>query len=533
MRLRIPVITKKLVLYIVAAFAALCALISAASYVSFSRQFKRHIYATIQSISAAANECLPKKDLRLYLETLQEDEEYAAAKRILQDFVDKFDLNMIYVSSVEPPDYKRISYIFNPVKKDGRWSPFPLGYTETYVEPDYNSTAKRVFENGETIVRHTIKTRSGSHITAMIPVYRQGRVVAVLGAQKSIQEFVAARFHFLIRVLVYEIIFSVLFVVIFSTRFNADFMKPLFDITRETDRFASRREKPDDSLLLIKNRDEIGILAHTIHQMELDVLRNVEELTRVTAEKERISAELNLAAGIQKGVLQKNYPAFPERKDFDLAASMTPAKEVGGDLYDYLMLDDEHLMIVVGDVSGKGIPAALFMVIVKTLLSSHAEQGLSPKEIFEFTNGELCKENEMELFVTCWLGIINLNSGEIRFVNAGHTPPVLFHNGEFSYLKTKPNFVLAGIDGAPYDERTVVLERGDRLFLYTDGVTEATDAKNELFGEERLLQAMEKTRGLDAPGVINKVRDEIDSFVAGAEQFDDITMLEFIRNGDV
>ena len=262
--------------------------------------------------------------------------------------------------------------------------------------------------------------------------------------------------------------------------------------------------------------------------MSEQINRYISELTSVTAEKERISTELNLAAKIQLESLPKGYPAFPGRNDFDLFASMSPAKEVGGDLYDYMLVDDDHLMLVVGDVSGKGVPAALFMMTAKTLLDSGAQHGLSPKEIFETTNNQLCKGNESDLFVTCWLGILTFSTGELRFVNAGHPYPVLCHEGNFSYVKTNPNFVLGGMEGLPYKEHSINLVKGDRLFVCTDGVTEATNTKEELFGEDRLLSAMQKTGNMNAPDTLTSVRKDIDDFVGEAEQFDDITMLQFI-----
>ena len=274
--------------------------------------------------------------------------------------------------------------------------------------------------------------------------------------------------------------------------------------------------------------DEIGDLATCVNAMSVSLQKYIADLTAVTAEKERIGAELNVATKIQADMLPQIYPAFPEHEEFDLFATMDPAKEVGGDLYDYLLLDDDHLMIVVGDVSGKGVPAALFMVIAKTLLETHSIQRLSPSEIFQRTNNELCKGNETGLFVTCWLGIITLSTGEMRFVNAGHPYPVLYHSGEFKFVETKPNFVLGGMEGLPYTEHTITLEKGDRLLVYTDGVTEATDANEKLFGDDRLINAMKGTETMTAPETLKSLRKSIDAFVGDAEQFDDITMLQLI-----
>ena len=526
MKRKLPVLTKKIVFNIVIAGFILCTLIFAAGFIAFSRQFRTQYDKSVRSVAATVLECLNPDSFDTYLETKTPDAQYDEINKILQYFIDQFDLNLIYVSSVQAPDYTKITYIYNPVKKGGRHTPFPLGYFEVYEEPQYNSSAKRVLENGETVVRHTMKTRSGSHITAMLPVRNsQGQIIAVLGVQKDIQEFVIARHKYINVVIFVELFFAVLFVIFFSGFFNLHFIKPVVTITRETDHFASYGGEPSEELLKINHHDELGILAHSLHQMECDVNRNIKEITELTAEKQQMATELTIATKIQSGMLPKKYPAFPERTDFDLFATMEPAKEVGGDLYDYLMIDDDHLMFVVGDVSGKGIPAALFMAIAKTLLNSHAEQGLTPSEIFEAINSQLCRSNEMEMFVTCWLGILALSSGELCFVNAGHPFPVLLRDGEASFVEAKPNLMLAGMDGIPYIEHTVKLQKGDALLIYTDGVTEASNAQQELFGDERLLTAVKTCQNLSAPDFIKQVRTHINVFVAGAEQFDDITML--------
>ena len=527
-RRRIPVITKKILLGIISAGSAMCIVFFAAGYFSFSRHFRIHYDESIRSIAEAARACLNPDDFPRYLETSKKDSQYEAVNIILQDLVDKFDLNLLYVSSVKGENYTDITYIYNPVKKGGKHKPFELGYFEVYTEESFNTSAKKVFEKGEVIVRHTLKTRSGSHITAMLPVYdSKGEVAAVIGAQKSIQPFVDARWSFINFMIAVEFGLGFVFALVFTLYFNKTFIKPITLITKETDHFSSYGGKPSDILLSVKNRDELGTLAHSVHQMEHDVYKNIAELTKVTAEKERISTELSVAAKIQSDMLNKDYPPFPLRKDFELFASMSPAKEVGGDLYDYLLLDDDHLMITVGDVSGKGVPAALFMGKCKVLLDFYAYLKLPPAEIFNRANIQLCRGNESELFVTCWLGIYTFSTNELVFVNAGHPYPVFEHEGQCTFLKTKPNFVLGGMDSIKYEEHTVKLEKGDKLFVYSDGVTEAVNAKEELFGDERLLNAVISARGLSAPETLEKIRSAIDTFAGNTEQFDDITMLSF------
>lgn len=526
---RFPIITKKIIAGILISGTILCAAIFSVGYITFSRKFRLLYDSNLLAIAAAAKEVINPDSFEKYLATKERDQAYNNIEEILQKFTDKFELNFIYVSQTEAPEYTSVTYIYDVVGKNTRFTPFPLGYNETYIEANYNKTARKVLEEGKTLIRHTMKTRSGSHITAMFPVYdSNNRIVAMCGAQKSIQEYVNSLASFAAVTIIVSLLFAIVFSFLFSAFFNVHIISPLILITKETDHFASWGGKPSDKLLEIKNHDEIGILAHSVHQMEFDVCKNIEELTKVTAEKERIGTELNLATRIQLDALPTGYPPFPSRTDFDLFASMSPAKEVGGDLFNYEMIGKDRLLLTVGDVSGKGVPAALFMMTAKTLISTYAENNLSPAEIFTKTNCKLCEGNESNLFVTAWLGILDLKTGDLKYVNAGHPQPVLYHKGEFTYLTEKPNFILGGMSGVKYTEHSLKLEKNDRLFVYTDGVTEATRRDNTLFGEERLLAAIKETEKLSAPDTLIKMREKIDAFVGDAEQFDDITMLQFI-----
>ena len=308
-------------------------------------------------------------------------------------------------------------------------------------------------------------------------------------------------------------------------------IRPILFVTYETEHFAEHHGELSGVLQKVKGRNEIGTLAKSVEKMSDDMNRYIADLTQATAEKERLGAELNVAKKIQAEMLPRVFPPYDNHKEVELFASMEPAKEVGGDFYDFYMIDDDHFAVVVGDVSGKGVPAALFMVITKTLLKDTAAHQLDPAKIFEHVNQILCEGNESGLFVTCWLGIITLSSGELKFANAGHNPPVISQKGEIKYLTTKPNLMLAGMDGIPYTTHSTVLERGDRLFIYTDGVTEATNSANELYGENRLITVMKYATNKSSREVLDVVRNDIDEFVDDAPQFDDITMLEMTYLG--
>lgn len=242
------------------------------------------------------------------------------------------------------------------------------------------------------------------------------------------------------------------------------------------------------------------------------------------------AAELNVASNIQHDMLPCIFPAFPERQEFDIYATMNPAKEVGGDFYDFFLVDEDHLVLVMADVSGKGVPAALFMVIAKTLLKNVAQTGQSPKEVLEKVNNQLCENNEAEMFVTVWLGIYEISTGKLTAANAGHEYPAIKRaNGSFELYKDPHGFVLAGMENSRYKEYHLELDYGDTLFVYTDGVAEATDASNTLYGTERMLQALNSSQSSTPEILLRDVKADIDRFVGKALQFDDITMLAIQR----
>lgn len=245
-------------------------------------------------------------------------------------------------------------------------------------------------------------------------------------------------------------------------------------------------------------------------------------------EKERIGAELHVATQIQASMLPCVFPAFPEYEEFDIYASMSPAKEVGGDFYDFFLVDTDHLALVMADVSGKGVPAALFMMITKTLLKSEAQSGRSPKEVLGTVNNQLLENNEAGMFVTVWLGIYEISSGKLTAANAGHEYPALRRaDGSFELFMDKHGFVMAGMEDVSYREYVIELHEGDMLFVYTDGVTEATNENDQIYGTDRMLAALNHKKDVSSQELLREVRADIDCFVGSAMQFDDITMMAF------
>lgn len=276
----------------------------------------------------------------------------------------------------------------------------------------------------------------------------------------------------------------------------------------------------------VKTNDEIGSLATTFNSMASSLQDYIVELKDATAKEERIASELAFATQIQASMLPSTFPAFPDHLEFDIFASMKPAKEVGGDFYDFFMTDESHLGIVIADVSGKGVPAALFMVITKTLIKNRALLGGTPAEILSFVNSQLIENNEAEMFVTVWLGILDLKTGKLTASNAGHEFPVIGKAGQkFELVRDRHGFVLAGMEGSKYRDYELQLEPGDRLFIYTDGIPEATDDSNQLFGTDRLLEALNSVPFTSCSMEIENVTNAVNEFVKDAPQFDDMTML--------
>ena len=254
--------------------------------------------------------------------------------------------------------------------------------------------------------------------------------------------------------------------------------------------------------------------------------RMIEMQSETVKKSSRIETELDLATKIQTSMLPCLLPAFPGHEDIELRAVYHPAKEVGGDFYDYFIIDKTHVGLVIADVSGKGVGAALFMTISKTVLKNQLQLGISPDKALMNANQQLCEGNDAGLFVTCWAGVIDTESRVLTFVNAGHNPPVILRPGMPSaFLKQRPGFVLAGLEGFHYKQEQIELSQGDELFFYTDGVTEATDADNQLYGDDRLLDCLNRCAEKPVEEQVEFLKQDIDEFVGGADQFDDITIM--------
>ena len=331
-----------------------------------------------------------------------------------------------------------------------------------------------------------------------------------------------------------KIAVGVLLVTVFIAWFSSRRMKrtivdPVIAVTNAASAYAEGRKSGTDERyfagLDFHSNDEMENLSRVMADMELDLADHEARIRDITAEKERINTELDMAGKIQASMLPDRFPAFPDRCEFDLYATMDPAREVGGDFYDFFLIDEDHLGLLIADVSGKGVPAALFMMIAKVILQSCAMLGRSPGEILTKTNEALCSSNKTQMFVTVWMGILEISTGTITAANAGHEYPALSQDGPFALLKDRHGFVVGGMDGTQYQEYEIRMKPGDRLFLYTDGVPEATDAEECMFGLDRMLASLNREPGCPPKRLLGNVKEDVNRFAGEAEQFDDMTML--------
>ena len=459
-----------------------------------------------------------------YYRTGEKDEYYDEIHCYLLDAKEKMGLKYFYVVV---PEAEVMYYIWDAgvAGEDGVCD---LGDTDAYYGGGNELMHKAFAVNAEQNILVTKNEEYGYLASAYVAILNgAGTPVALASIDISMDMIDQQIRQFLVLTLC--ITFAVLLASVFAYYYYVRriLIRPLGTLHHAAMGLVeSKMEGLADFRVEVDTGDELEDLADSFQYMVAELNEYIRDLSRVTAEKERIGAELDVARHIQASMLPCIFPAFPERHEFDIFASMTPAKEVGGDFYDFFLVDDDHLAVVMADVSGKGVPAALFMMISKTLLKSAAQSGLSPKAVLEKVNDQLCENNDAEMFVTVWLGILEISTGKMKCANAGHEyPAIMRKGGDFELFKDKHGFVLAGMEGARYREYELELHAGDRLVVYTDGVPEATNGANTLYGTDRMISALNGARDGSCRQMLEALHRDVDSFVDGADQFDDITML--------
>ncbi len=463
-----------------------------------------------------------------------ESEEYKNVRSQLEEIADANKVKSIYICYLDIETGKAV-YIIDVSPKSTACRP---GTCDDMVVEILELMKSGVYEFPAYITNYE---EYGWLCSAASGIYGEdNELISYAYIDISMDDVMQDRENFLIRLCVILATITILLVVIILIIINHFVVAPINSLAFATGTFVSEKkshglenEKSAISKLSIHTGDEIEKLTVSIQKMELEINSYISNITSITAEKERIGAELNVATQIQADMLPNIFPAFPDHEEFDIYASMEPAKEVGGDFYDFFMVDDSHLAIVMADVSGKGVPAALFMVIAKTLIKNHVLNKEDPAVVFTNVNNQLCENNEVGMFVTGWMGIMDIKSGHMTYVNAGHNLPLIIRaDGTVEWVKSRPGLVLAGMEGIRYRQNELQLNHGDTIYLYTDGVTEALDEKLELFGDKRLYEALSEAdvKNMNPTELIDHVSKALKNFAKDAEQADDITMLALYRN---
>ena len=503
------------------------------SYFTYKSTMDKHYETLGDHVAQTAISLLDENQMLEYAKGVAADDseavmqtaEYQDVVSILRNIKDSNQVLYLYIIY---PTESGSYFVFDT---DETEDACPYGYYMEYYADSFDKISDKLIR-GERVPAVISDQEYGWIISISYPyISSAGELIGYVCVDISMDQVVADRQTFLLNVVIIMAVITLVFTVIYLLLVNNIVVRPIKQMTAATEVFISAREdergaQSPISALSVNTKDELQTLCESLKQMESDLNSHIENLKKVTAEKERIGAELDVATHIQKSMLPCIFPPFPDRKEFDIFATMNPAKEVGGDFYDFFMVDDSHLAVVMADVSVKGVPAALFMVIGKTLIKDHTQPGVSLGEVFSKVNNMLCDSNSEGLFITAFEGVLDLKTGEFRYVNAGHELPFICKQSEgFEAYKIRAGFVLAGMEDLRYREGTLQLAPGDRIFLYTDGVPEATNGNNELYGMERLNHILNQNIQATPEKVLEEVKADVDRFVGDAPQFDDITML--------
>ena len=466
-----------------------------------------------------------KSDIERYAETRTKDDEYYLIKERLQFLWSAGQTKYVYIVIPQETGY---FYIWDVGDGEGVCD---LGDFDPYYSGgDYVMKEAFGLPEGEfrkMISRHPVY---GYVVSVFTPVYNEdNKAVALACVDLNAEEINSDISRFLRVSIGLLLLLMILAAAGFYLQTNALIVKPIKKLERLADGYV--REQMTEGIVLdpdIHTGDEIEALANAISSMSSQMCLYIADIQKAIKQEESVKAELDVSRRVQEAMLPRTFPAFPDLPQIDLYASMNAALDVGGDFYDFFRIDDDRIGICIADVSGKGIAAAMFMTYSKTLLRIQSQNETDPGDVFTTVNRILCEHNEADMFVTAILAVLNMKTLKLTYVNAGHCPPLFRHAGEdYSYMKLRSGFILAGMDTVKYRSQQIDMQPGDELFLYTDGVTEATNEQKELFGEERLRKLANEGIGLTSQKFTEKILEGVRAFVGTAPQFDDITMLSF------
>ena len=506
-------------------------IVGAIGIFSFTVSFRKENSTTSYHMANTAATLVNGDHIKEYLRG-EQTEEYNRTKRIMDAYCKNMNVSLVYVIDVDESDYGHFVSVFNSVNNsvdNSVYEEWKVGHERDTTNEKYRRAYKALYEDQseyETIYRLNPGKGVHPHITTIVPIRNDaGKVTALLCIQRPVSELANAIRNFVLRIVIAILLLAILASRLAAVNSEKWVLSPIRKISEEASRFARENTKGEE-LGDVSKFDEIRNLSRAIDKMETDMVSYIENLTAVTAERERIYTELSFARQIQYNALPSIYPAFPDRTEFDIYGSMTPAKEVGGDFYNFALIDDDHLAMWIGDVSDKGVPAALFMMSANIVIDNRTSMGGTPAKIMEFVNNNICEHNSTELFITVWLGILEISTGRLTCCNAGHEDPAVYRKGgTFELVKHKHNLVLGAMPDIAYTDHEIRLGKGDKLFIYTDGVTEATNPDYKLFGIDRTLEALNRYREGSPQEILEGVDVSIKEFVGDGKQFDDLTML--------
>ena len=516
---------------IVLILAAFAIVVSVVGILKFSDAFDAEYSNTTYHIADTAASLVNGDHIEEYLAG-EQTEEYARTRRILNAYCNRMNVSLVYVIKVDQSDYESFVSVFNAVDNsvdNSHYEEWELGHPRETTNDEYREAYREIYENEspfEIIYRLNPGQGLRPHITMIVPIDNdEGKVSALLCVQRPISELASVILSFVTYIIIASLVL-VLVVAQFVVRFLRKWVvKPIRKISIEATRFAKENTKGEE-LGDVSKFEEIYNLSRSIDKMETDMVNYIDNLTTVTAERERIGTELNFAKQIQYSSLPTKFPAFPNREEFDVYAYMKPAKEVGGDFYNFVLVDDDHLAVWIGDVSDKGVPAALFMMSINIMINIRTCMGGTPSEIMAFVNDNICEHNGENMFITIWLGILEISTGRLTFVNAGHEDMAVYREGgEFELYKTKHNIAVGIQSGMDYKDFEMQLGKGDKIFIYTDGVPEATDPYDTLFNTDRMISALNEKKDGSPQEFLEIVYTRVKEFVGDRTQFDDLTMV--------
>ena len=514
------------------------AVVSTIGYLGFTISFKNEYSQTTYHMADTATTLINGDKLEEYLRN-GESEEYLRTKKLLDAYCDRMEVSLIYVIIVDRSDYGRFVSVFNAVDNtvdNTKYEPWEPGYKRDTTNNEYRRKYQAVYEQTvpyETVYRTHPTDGQHPHITTLAPVKdSSGNVAAILCLQRPMDELSKARVPYVVSIVISTLVISALAAIVAARLLKKRIVDPIITVSEEAKRFA-RENTEGEKIGKISKYSEISNLVESIDTMEEDMLRYIDNLTAATAERERIGAELSIAKNIQENTVPNVFPAFPGREDFDIFATMTPAKEVGGDLYNFFLIDDNHLAVTIADVSGKSVPAALFMMVTNILISEAVRVVSTPAAAMNFVNQRLCRNNSAGMFATVWLGVIELSTGIMTMANAGHNDPILCRkNGEVEFVRTRHGLIAGAFEDIEYGNTEIQLQKGDKLFLYTDGLSEAINADEKMFTDEGVINAIRKYKDKAPKALLKGVESCVEAFVGDMPQFDDLTMICFeLREG--